>query len=153
MAVFFYFSVTVRHTEPKRPSQRGHKNRHFKPVYFKFVFCKICSLKQLFSNRQFKDSISIQSKTHNSLNLSSMYQPPIILQLFFHIFNYSNCCFSCVAIKIAVFCRFIRRFQELLGLLHNFLMIFYVAWFCFSEKITFGHPFYGCSNVAKLFEK
>ena len=68
--LFFY------HTERERLSQRGHKNRHLKQVYFKWnsltfscytknlQFCKIC---------------------------------------FFHICSYNKCCFLCAASKMFLY--------------------------------------------------
>ena len=92
MAVLFDFSTIISHTNRQKLSKQGHKNRHFKHVYslharMNFVFCemffKIIVLKQ-----HIKNSTSKQSKKQNSLTLSSIYHPPIILQnMFFHIYS------------------------------------------------------------------
>ena len=77
MTVFFYFSITTKHPDWQRLSQRDHKNRHFKHVYFYVYVCfcvlSPCFLKQLFWNRPFKNSSSIVTRynqTHKSLWLS-----------------------------------------------------------------------------------
>ena len=55
IAVFFYFSIILKHTEWQRLSQWGHKKGTLN-TYFHFVFCKICFLKWLFWNRPVKNS-------------------------------------------------------------------------------------------------
>ena len=45
VAVFFCFSIIIRHKKWQRLSQWGHKNRLFKHKYFNFAFWEICFLK------------------------------------------------------------------------------------------------------------
>ena len=89
----------------------------------------------------------MQSKTQNSLALSSIYHPPALLQImFFYICSYSYCCFLCLVIETEVFL-FIRRFQELSGILHNLHNDILGDLVLLLSKLACGHPFDLLTNM------
>ena len=67
--LFSFIFLTHRAT---KLSQRGHKNRHFKHMYFNFVFCEIGFLKKLFWNRPLK-IVALFSQKHKILWLPVPY--------------------------------------------------------------------------------
>ena len=145
-AVFFYFMIMIRHKERQRLSQHGHKNGHFKHVYFNFVICEIRFLKSMFWNKLLK-IVALCSPgynffyfefhippTHSSAKYVFFHIPPThssakyvffsifaaILVAVFYVCSYWNSCF----------CIFITRFQELSGVLQIFLKL-YSLWLGF----------------------
>ena len=76
-----------------------------------------------------------------------MYHPPALLQImFFYICNYIYCCFLCLVIETEVFL-FIRRFQELSGILHNFHNDILGDLLLLLSKLACGHPFDLLTNM------
>ena len=95
MAVFFYFSIIIKHTERQRLSQRGHKNKHFRHMYFNFVFCEISF------ERPLKNSSSVVAlivKDTKFFGFQFLIPPTYNTAKYVFFF----CIF--VAIAIAVFC-------------------------------------------------
>ena len=125
-AVFFYFSTIIIHTEQQRLGQQGHKNRHFKHMYFNFCFLrdtfyKIIVLKQAISS----SIIALYSQKHKMLWLSLPYTTNLqycsmFFVFFFHICSNSNCCFCVQLVKQLFF----YIYKEVSGAFSNIAYFF-----------------------------
>ena len=117
------------HKKDKGPVNEASK-KALKHVYFNFVFC------EMFFKIVLKQAIRIPqySQRHK------------ILWLWVPSTTRLHCCFLCLVIETEVFL-FIRRFQELSGILHNLHNDILGDLVLLLSKLACGHPFDLLTNM------